>query len=107
MNLPMPRAMRSSSTSKIRTSPGITCRRKRALSMPAKKNSVSAPEHPIVRYARRQAACAIASITSTPGITGCPGKWPAKNGSFIVTFFCARSDLPGAQASTRSTSRNG
>ena len=31
--------------------------------------------------------CAIASTIKTPGITGDPGKCPAKNGSFIVTFF--------------------
>ena len=30
--------------------------------------------------------CAIASICNTPGITGSPGKWPTKKGSFIVTF---------------------
>ncbi len=53
------------------------------------------------------AACASASITSTPGITGKPGKWPGKNGSFIVTFFSARISLPGSHTSTRSSSKNG
>ena len=30
--------------------------------------------------------CAIASMMSTPGMIGWPGKWPWKNGSLIVTF---------------------
>ena len=31
-------------------------------------------------------ACASASMISTPGITGWPGKWPSKNGSLRVTI---------------------
>ena len=31
-------------------------------------------------------ACASASMTSTPGITGRPGKWPWKKGSLMLTF---------------------
>ena len=41
------------------------------------------------RSMSRLAACAIASTCSTPGITGCPGKCPWKNGSLIVTCLTA------------------
>ncbi len=34
-------------------------------------------------------ACAIASISSTPGTIGWPGKWPWKNSSLIVKFLIA------------------
>ncbi|CKU79485.1 Uncharacterised protein [Mycobacterium tuberculosis] len=53
------------------------------------------------------AAWAMASSISTPGITGRCGKWPLKNGSFIVTFLSAVMRLPFSMSSTRSTSRNG
>ena len=45
----------------------------------------------------RPPACASASSTSTPGITGCPGKWPWKNGSLPVTFFHAEDALAGLE----------
>ena len=45
--------------------------------------------------ARMPPACAIASICSTPGITGTPGKWPWKNGSLNVTFLSATHALVG------------
>ena len=32
-------------------------------------------------------ACAMASMMSTPGMTGRSGKWPWNCGSFMVTFF--------------------
>ena len=53
------------------------------------------------------AACASASSISTPGITGRGGKWPAKNGSLMVTFFSALMRTSFSISSTRSTSRNG
>lgn len=51
--------------------------------------------------------CAKASIISTPGITGFPGKCPIKCGSFIVTFFLATHFTPGSSSSTVSMRRNG
>ena len=51
--------------------------------------------------------CAIASMISTPGITGYPGKWPWKNPSLIETFLIALIRWPLSHSSTRSTSRNG
>ena len=48
-----------------------------------------------------------ASIISTPGITGFPGKCPIKCGSFIVTFFLATHFTPGSSSSTVSMRRNG
>ena len=53
------------------------------------------------------AAWAMASMMSTPGITGCTSKCPTKNGSLIVTFFTAVIDSPGLQSITRSTSKKG
>ena len=50
--------------------------------------------------------CAMASTISTPGITGSSGKWPTKNGSFIVTFLMPATDEE-SQWKMRSTSRNG
>ena len=38
--------------------------------------------------------CAIASMISTPGMIGCPGKCPWKNGSLIVTFLMPDDPLP-------------
>ena len=50
------------------------------------------------------ATCAMASTTSTPGITGYSGKWPTKNGSFTVTFLMPtiRSSSSSRMESTRS-----
>ena len=50
---------------------------------------------------------AIASSSSTPGITGSPGKWPWKNGSFIVQFFSPTMRFPSVYSVIRSTSKNG
>ena len=50
------------------------------------------PQHPImpgvliILKPRRPAACAMASMMSTPGMIGCCGKCPLKNGSLMVTF---------------------
>ena len=57
--------------------------------------------------ARIAAACAMASISITPGMIGWWGKCPGKNGSLIVTFLSARMRLPTSHSSTRSMSRNG
>src|SRR5450432_1673382 len=46
-------------------------------------------------------------MISTPGITGYPGKCPAKNGSLMVTFLIALMCLPGVHSRTLSTKRNG
>ena len=53
------------------------------------------------------AACARASTMSTPGMIGCPGQWPRKNGSLTLTFLMATALRPGSSSSTLSTSRNG
>jgi len=52
-------------------------------------------------------AWAIASITSTPGMMGVPGKWPWKKGSFMVTFLMATNRLAGSNSTTLSINRNG
>ena len=57
--------------------------------------------------ARCPAAWARLSMSSTPGITGAPGKWPSKNSSEPVTFLMATSRPAGSCSSTRSTSTNG
>ena len=50
--------------------------------------------------------CAMASTMSTPGMTGSSGKWPTKNGSFIVTFLMPATSV-SSRWKMRSTSRNG
>src|SRR5512146_987747 len=60
---------------------------------------------PIAFNARIPPVCASASTIRTPGMTGWPGKWPAKNGSLIVTFFSPTIRTPGSYSTTRSTSR--
>jgi hypothetical protein len=45
-------------------------------------------------YISTAPAWAIASIISTPGITGLPGKCPGKKGSFAVTAFSPTIDSP-------------
>ena len=52
-------------------------------------------------------AWASASRIRTPGMTGWPGKWPAKNGSPMVTDFHATRRLPFSCSTTRSISRKG
>ena len=53
------------------------------------------------------AAWARLSMSSTPGITGAPGKWPSKNSSEPVTFLMATSRPAGSCSSTRSTRTKG
>ena len=49
------------------------------------------------------ATCVRASIMSTPGMTGIPGKCPWKNSSPTVTFLYATSRFPGSCSMTPST----
>ena len=51
--------------------------------------------------------CAIASMISTPGITGSTGKCPWKCGSLTVTFLMPTAERLTAMFTTRSISRNG
>ena len=52
-------------------------------------------------------ACASASIISTPGMSGAPGKWPWKNSSLTVTFLAATRRRPGSCCSTTSSRYDG
>ena len=38
---------------------------------------------------------------------GCPGKWPWKKGSLMVTFLIPTMRFPGSHSTIRSTRRNG
>ena len=49
---------------------------------------------------------AMASTCNTPGITGLSGKWPWKNGSFIVTFLTPVM-LRSSMSMMRSTNKKG
>ena len=86
---------RVTSTSMRITSPGRTGVRKRALSTDMKKMvlpSVSTSSDLLISTAP---VWARASMISTPGITGLPGKWPWKNGSLIVTHLMPTIDWCG------------
>jgi hypothetical protein len=50
--------------------------------------------------------CAIASMMSTAGMMGWPGKCPTKNGSLMVTFLIPTTRF-SSRLRIRSTSRNG
>ena len=72
------------------------------------------PGHPVMpgvliieSMAQTAAVCAMASMISTPGITGSDGKWPWKNGSLMVTFLMPTALLPVNTSSTRSIIRKG
>ena len=58
-------------------------------------------------YTLHVPVCASASMINTPGITGFPGKCPAKYGSLKVTFFRPTARTPGSSSSIVSISRNG
>jgi hypothetical protein len=47
------------------------------------------------------------SMMSTPGITGCAGKWPWKKGSLMETFFTPMAETFFTTSTIRSTSRKG
>ena len=53
------------------------------------------------------ATCVSASIISTAGISGDPGKCPWKNSSLTVTFLNATSRSPGSCSVTASISSDG
>ena len=95
----------SSSTVISRRSPGVTCRRKRALSIPPKSG-----RQPLKRVSASNAmppSWAIASTMSTPGRVGRPGKCPLKNGSAPVNLHTPLALRPGSTEVTSSTKRNG
>ena len=50
---------------------------------------------------------AIASVNSTPGITGFPGKWPWKNNSLNVAFLMPTARFIGSNSIIRSTNSIG
>ena len=87
------------------TSPGRTCRLKRAFFTPPKRAIF-----PRFSASLRMATAptwARASRISTPGITWYSGKWPQKKGSPTVTHLRPWAHLPGSPAVIRSTSRKG
>jgi hypothetical protein len=67
----------------------------------------SSGTEPSVLKASTAAVWAIASMISTPGITGLCGKWPGKKGSLMVTFLRPTMRLPISSSTIRSTSRKG
>ena len=52
-------------------------------------------------------AFASASTIKTPGMTGFPGKCPAKYGSLLVTFLYPTALIPGSKCVILSMSKNG
>src|SRR6185436_2016557 len=94
----------SSLTLKWSWSPGVTGRRKRALSMPMKYMSLSFGSSTELSSSRPP-TCAIASMISTAGMIGWPGKWPWKNGSLTVTFLMPSIDSPSSMRVMRSNRR--
>jgi len=91
--------------SSISTSPGSTFCLNRALSIPAKY-----AVFPLISGVPSMATaptCASASIISTPGMTGFPGKWPAKYGSLKLTHFFPSALTPSSSSSIVSISING
>src|SRR5579859_1144738 len=94
-------------TTSIRSwSPGTTGRRKRAFSIPVKTISLLLRSSTSVSSIAPP-AWAMASTISTPGMMGYPGKWPAKNGSLMVTFLMATIFFLRSISSTRSIKRKG
>jgi len=59
----------------------------------------------IERWARTIEA--MASTSRTPGMTGLPGKWPWKKGSFMVTFLMPVPASSPSRSASLSISRNG
>jgi hypothetical protein len=77
-------------TSRRSWSPGTAGRRNFASSMPDHVDLEPARVGRLVS-SQMPAAWARLSMSSTPGITGAPGKWPSKNSSDPVTFLSATS----------------
>ena len=86
-------------------SPGSTWRRNFALSMPVR--NPMAPSAPRSTRTQNEAAWASASMMTTPGSTGCPGKWPLNSGRSGSTSNSAVTSTPGSHETTRLTHRNG
>ena len=86
-------------------SPGSTTRLKRQSSMPAKNGIL--PAFASSASTATAPACAIASIVSTPGITGRSGKWPGNHQSSARISRRPTTRLPGSSSRISSTSRNG
>ena len=105
--LPRPIGPRTTSSvhSSSSSSPGSTIRLKRTSSIPAK--SASRPRFSSWESTATAPVCAIASTISTPGITGRPGKWPARYHSSGRTVFRATTRSPGSSSTTSSIRRNG
>src|SRR5208283_5308834 len=95
-------------TSMRNWSPGTTGLRNLAASMLRKTISLlarSAAEYSVSSSAAP--ACAMASTMSTPGMMGKSGKWPAKCGSLMVTFFSATTRFLRSISMRRSMNRKG
>src|SRR4051794_3712208 len=93
-------------TSSRRVSPGVTIRLKRVSSIPANRPIRSPNPGCLATYTAM--VWASASTWRTPGITGSPGKWPAKNHSVAVTALSPTMRwADGSYSTIRSTSRNG
>src|SRR5215212_11458998 len=77
------------------SAPGPTKVRKRALSTPIRKGIWVKSMRPSTRHPE---ACAMVSVKSTPGTSGCPGKCPSNTGLSVGTIerasnrFAARSN---------------
>ena len=78
---------------------------KRALSIPTKYAVF--PFHAGRSKSATAPVWAIASTSSTPGITGLPGKCPAKYGSLKLTHFFPTARIPGSSSSIVSIRRKG
>src|SRR5438552_1225116 len=102
----VPALILSSVSRKRSWSPGTTGRRKRAPSMPMKYMSLSFGSSTELS-SRSPPTCAMASMISTAGMMGWPGKCPSKNGSLIVTFLMPSIHWPSSRWVMRSMSRNG
>ena len=95
----------TSSQDSSSTSPGTTCCLKRQFFTPPKMASL-----PLFSGRERAATAPVwarASRMSTPGMMGCPGKWPVKKGSFMVTHLMPVAFTPGSHSVILSTSRKG
>src|ERR1700722_10971536 len=94
------------STSKRSWSPGRTGRRNFTLSSDMKYTTLLSASV-IPPMSSTPPSCAIASMISTPGMIGCPGKCPSKYGSLMVTFLMPTIRFPSSTSMIRSTNRNG
>ena len=103
---PAATASRPSVTSSRSRSPGTTLRRNLASLTP--RSDTRAVAGAAARSRTSAAATWVsASIISTAGISGEPGKCPWKNSSLTVTFLTATSRLPGSCSVTASISSDG